>query len=211
MGDPGVVCTHVVLLPEVREQIDELWRRQRLRRVLHLPLQDQVHFPIPPFDGGQPVGHERRETVAVGILLFAEEEVRLVHAVNRAIFRDLGSADVGKSCIEVYDVNDLVADASSRHLARPSDNERGAYPAFHRREIGARPGPVGSLSRVSSLTAIVAGEDDQRVLFDACGFDGVEYLASAMVHLSEAICPIAVAGFAGELGIGHHRDVDQGE
>jgi hypothetical protein len=36
MGNPGLVCAHVALLPEVSEQIDELW--QRLRRVIDLLL-----------------------------------------------------------------------------------------------------------------------------------------------------------------------------
>ena len=66
------------------------------------------------------------------------------------------------------------------------------------------------------LWAIIAGKDDERVVFDARFLDRVQDLASAMVHLGEAIGPIAVAGFAGELRIGqcghvHERERDVGK
>ncbi len=74
-----------------------------------------------------------------------------------------------------------------------------------------RHGPLSALPGIGRLRAVVAGENDQRVVFDAGFLDGVEDLAGAVVHLGEAIGPIAVAGFAGELRIGQRRHVNQRE
>src|SRR5208282_6555291 len=98
-------------------------------------------------------------------------------------------------------VNDLIVDSARRHLARPSDDERWANPAFHRGEICTCPWPVGPLPWVGCFPAVVAGEDDQRIVFNARGLDGIKDLTSAMVHLSETIRPVAVAGAANELRI----------
>src|SRR5262245_6500575 len=48
------------------------------------------------------------------------------------------------------------------------------------------------------LWTVVAGKDDNRVLFDACFLDRVQNLSSAVVHLGQTIGPIAVARFASE-------------
>ena len=96
MGDSAVVDEHVALLLQVGEEIDDSGQWEPLRRVDHVILTDQMHFPIPPFDGGQPVGHIGRESFAAGVRLLAEEEVQLVHTVDRPVFWDLGAADPGQ-------------------------------------------------------------------------------------------------------------------
>src|SRR6266513_5170527 len=78
-------------------------------------------------------------------------------------------------------------------------------------EIRAPPRSAVALPRVGRLWAIVAGEDDQRVVFDAGCLDGIEDLSGAEVHLGQAIGPITVAGFAGELQIWQRRHVHQRE
>ncbi len=83
---------HVALLLQVGEEVDDFRQREFQRRVVHVLLPDQVRLPVPPLDGGQLVGHVGRESFAIGVLLFAEEEIQLVHAVNRAILRDFRSA-----------------------------------------------------------------------------------------------------------------------
>jgi hypothetical protein len=52
-----------------------------------------------------------RKSFAVGVLLFAQEEIQLIDTVNRAILRNLRSTHTGKGRIEVYNVNDLIADS----------------------------------------------------------------------------------------------------
>ncbi len=64
-------------------------------------LLNQVHFPIPPLDGGQTVSHVGEESFTVGGFLLAEEEIQLVHVISRAILRDLCSAHTGEGRVEV--------------------------------------------------------------------------------------------------------------
>ena len=92
VGDPGIVRAHVALLLQVGEEVDDLRQRESLRRVVHVILPDKMRLPVPPLDGGKPVSHVGGESFAVGVLLLAEEEVQLIHAVNRAILRDFCSA-----------------------------------------------------------------------------------------------------------------------
>src|SRR5208337_438836 len=127
---------------------------------IHVLLQDEVHFPVPPLDGRQPVRHVGWKAFPIGVLLFAEEEVTLVHAIDWAILRDLRSADVCERREEVHDVNDLVADAPCRHLPWPTDDKRHAYRTFHRGEIRTPPWPAVTLPGMGCLGTIVAGEND---------------------------------------------------
>ena len=57
------------------------------------------------------------------MLLFAQEEIQLIDTVNRAILRNLRSAHTGNGRIEIYNVNDLIADSARWNFTRPSDNE----------------------------------------------------------------------------------------
>ena len=118
---------------------------------------------------------------------------------------------MGESREQVDDVDDLIAHAAGGDFARPADDERRAKRGLHGGEIGATPRTTVALPGMSGLRAVVAGEDDDRVVFDAGLFDRVEDLAGAIVHLGEAIGPIAVAGLARELGIRQGRHVNQRE
>src|SRR5262249_56655896 len=79
------------------------------------------------------------------------------------------------------------------------------------REIRTAPWPAVTLPRVGCLWTVVAGKDDNRVLFDAGFLDRVQNLSSAVVHLGQTIGPIAVARFASELRIWQRWKVEQRE
>ena len=74
-----------------------------------------------------------------------------------------------------------------------------------------RHGPLSPSQGLVASGPLSLVKIDQRVVFDAGFLDGVEDLAGAVVHLGQAIGPIAVAGLAGELRIGQRRHVNQRE
>ena len=67
---------------------------------------------------------------------------------------------------KVDDVNDLVADAAGRNSVRPADDEWRTQRGFHGRKVGAAPWTSVAFPGVSGLRSVVAGEDDERVLFN---------------------------------------------
>ena len=111
-------------LLKVGKEIDDFRQWEGQRRVIHVLLPDKVYLPVSPFDGRQPISDVGRKSFAVGVFLFAQQEIRLIDTVNRAILRNLRFTHTGKGRIEVYDVNDLVADSARWNLTWPSDNER---------------------------------------------------------------------------------------
>src|SRR5262249_48193210 len=101
--DPGVVPGEsVALLLQIGEEIDDSRQWESQRRVIHVLLPDKVHLPVSPFDSRQAIGDVGRKSFAVGVLLFAEEEIQLIDTVYRAIRRNLRSTHMGKGWIEVY-------------------------------------------------------------------------------------------------------------
>src|SRR5262249_9594947 len=114
----------VALLLQIGEEIDDFRQWEGHRRVIHVLLPNKVYLPVPPFYGRQPISDGGRKTFAVGGLMFAQEEIQLIDTVNRAILRNLRSTHTGKSRIEVYSVNDLVADSPRWNFTRPSHDER---------------------------------------------------------------------------------------
>ncbi len=119
------------------------------------------------------------------------------------------SAYTCKGRIHIYDVNDFVANAASGDFARPAKDERSAERGLHCSEVGAAPGTAVAFPWIGCLGAVVAGEDDDGVVFDASSLDRIEDLAGAVVHLSEAVGPVAVAGLSGERSIWQYRHVNQ--
>jgi hypothetical protein len=113
----------VTLLLQIGEEIDDFRQWEGHRWVIHVFLPDKVHFPVSPFDSRQPITDVSRKPFAVGVLLFAQEEVGLIDTVNRAIVRNFRATRPRKGRIEVYNVNDLVADSARWNFTRPPDNE----------------------------------------------------------------------------------------
>jgi len=64
------------------------------------------------------------------------------------------------------------------------------------------------LPRLGPLRAVIAGKDDNGVTFDARIFDRIQNLPGAVVHLGQAIGPIAVSSFSDELGIWQRRHMN---
>src|SRR6266568_4489600 len=114
---------------------------------------------------------------------------------------------MGKSCEQVYHVDDLVAHTAGGNFARPANGEWRTQRGLHCGEIGTPPRAAVAFPGVSSLGAVVAGEDDDRAGF----LDGVENLPCAMVHFGETIRPIAVPSLTCELGIRQCWHVKEGE
>src|SRR5215470_9247595 len=110
---------------------------------------------------------------------------------------------------QIHDVNDLIADTARGNFAWPADGEGCPQRGLHGREVRAPPRTAVAFPRVSSLWAVVAGENDDGIVFNAGFFDRIEDLARTIVHLGKAIGPIAVSGSAGELRMGYRWHVKE--
>src|SRR5262247_3859240 len=99
----------VALLLQIGEKVDDFWQWEGQRRVIHFNLPDKVDLPVSPLDRRQPISHVGRKTFAVRALLLAQEKLQLIDTVNRAILRNIRSANPREGGIEVCNVNDLVA------------------------------------------------------------------------------------------------------
>ncbi len=88
-----------------------------------LSCQIRCIFQLRHLTADKPVGDVGGKSLTVGGFLFAEEEIQLIHAVNRAILWDFRSPNVREGRVEVYDVNNLVVDTPRWHFARPANDE----------------------------------------------------------------------------------------
>ena len=60
----------------------------------------------------------------VPVLLSAHEKIQLIHAVDRTSLGNLRTAHARQRREHINDVDNFVADSTSRHFARPADDER---------------------------------------------------------------------------------------
>ena len=138
---------------------------------------------------------------------FSGEEIGLVDAVDRPVFRHFGAGEFRQRREQVDGVHDLVADASGRHLARPADHERHADAAFPGSEVLALPRSRPSIPVPDEFGPVVAGENHDGVVADAEPVHGIEHLADIVIHLGQHVGPVAVAGLAGECRIRQRRQM----
>ena len=117
------------------------------------------------------------------------KEINLIDAVDLAVIRYSRARNTSKCGVYVDNMNDLVRDTTRRNLSRPANNEGGAERRLHRREVGSAPWAGVSLPWIGTFRSVIAAEDDNRVVLDTGVVDGVEDLASAIVHLSEHVLP----------------------
>src|SRR5262249_28162846 len=106
-------------------------------------------------------------------------------------------------------MDDLIIHLTRWNFAGPADDEWGAKRGLHRSDIRTTPWTTVSLPGVRRLRAVIAGENDDGIIFDTRFLDGIEDLARAIVHLGEAVGPIAIPGPARELRIRQRRHVNQ--
>src|SRR6478672_6925959 len=99
------------------------------------------HFPLPPFHRFKAIRHEDRKTFAIRLLGFAEQEIRLVYAINHAIPWHGCAGDFCEGCVGVDLVDYLVTDTASWNFAGPTDDERHSQRTFHVREVVTAPWP----------------------------------------------------------------------
>jgi hypothetical protein len=98
-----------------------------------------MELPVTPFHGHQGIRVPDGEALAGQLLRFAEEEIRVIQAVDGPVVRHLGTSEFGKGGEHIYAMHDLVAHLASRNLPGPADEERHTNAAFERGEIRATP------------------------------------------------------------------------
>src|SRR5262249_23090432 len=105
----------------------------------------------------------------------------------------------------IGDVDNLIAHPGGRDLVRPTDDAWRAQRGFHGSEIRATPWTTVALPGVCPLRPVVAGENDNRIVFNSRVFDRVEDLASRIIHFGQAVGPGAIPRLAVELRIRQGR------
>src|SRR4029453_12190067 len=96
----------------------------------------------------------------------------------------------------VRDVDDLVAGPTRGALSRPAGAAGRSQCGFHAGEV--RPFEIAAGSPMDDvlLVAVVAGEDDDRVVAERQPVDLVEELAKVAVEFEQAVGPVAIAALA---------------
>jgi len=97
------------------------------------------YLPVPPLDRFQAIRHEDRKTFALGFLGFAEQEITLVHSIDRAILWHGCAGDLRECCVGVDLVDYLVTNTAGRDSTGPADDEWHPEGAFHVREVVTAP------------------------------------------------------------------------
>jgi hypothetical protein len=105
------------------------------------------------------------------------------------------------------DVDDLVTDPSGGDVSGPANQTRRPQRAFHASEIGPVPVSGGPSPGQRVLGAVVAGEDDDRVVGDVEFVEQVEQGAEIGVHFQQAVGPVAGSAFAFEFVARHGRQM----
>src|SRR3989304_563609 len=86
---------------------------------------------LAPFHGLQAVRGPDREAIALRLLGLAEEEVRLVEAVEWPVRGHFRAAEFGERGEHVHAMHDLVAHALGGNLAGPANQEGHANSCLH--------------------------------------------------------------------------------
>ena len=135
----------------------------------------------------------------------------MVQAVDGSVVRHFGAAESGQRGEHVDPMNDFVAYALGRNFSGPAHQEGDANSPFERREILASPRAGPAIPGACVFGAVVAGENDDGVLFDPGFVNRGEYLPDVVIHFCEHVGPVAVTRFAGEFWIRQRREVRLGE
>ena len=129
-----------------------------------LALKNEVQLPVPPFGRSQLSFDIKQKAFAGGFFGFAHPPIELVDAIDRAIRWNHCTSGQRQSGEQIGHMHDLIALAACLHLARPAHDERHTQAAFHRGVVGARPRASSAAPRAAKLGAVVAGEDEERVV-----------------------------------------------
>ncbi|MDT4846944.1 hypothetical protein FQZ97_809890 [compost metagenome] len=98
-------------------------------------------------------------------------------------------------------MDDFVGHLARLHPAGPPDDEGDAQAAFHGGVVGAAPGASGAAVGFAELGAVVAAENEDRVVAQAQFVHGAGYLPDAVVHFHHRIGEIPGAGAPREVGV----------
>jgi hypothetical protein len=135
-----------------------------------------VNFKIAPLNRQQIVAVKEYGKIPIGLVLFPEQEVRLIDAVDRAICRHLvaGANDVREGAIEIQHADNFITLAARLYAARPANDARGADSAFPGAGKFQTERPAVALRSINDarsfqfLGAVVAGPNDNRIVLNAC-------------------------------------------
>ena len=138
--------------------------------------------------------------------------------LSGAVATRSADAGQGREAREEVDLADQRLRGPGLDPARPADEERDAGAALELAVLAAairagRPVVAELLDGVVAIAvvddrAVVAGEDDQRVLGQPALVERLEHLADRPVELDDRVAPRAHPALAGEPRVRHARDVD---
>ena len=133
------------------------------------------------------------------MLLTSKKEIKLVDAVDRSVGRERGPGDSRQRRVQVHNMDDVVGDLGSSHVAGPAQQERNAQRAFHCGVVRARPGPGSAAPRPPEFRPVVAPEKHDGAIGDCQRLDFFQDLADTVIHFGHRVREVARARLAFEV------------
>src|SRR5438105_2920272 len=137
--DPPSRGGNVSLLFRILNQVEDHRRLEDLGTRVRLLFPDKMHLEVAPFRRAHLGSDVVDETLTVRVRLLAEEEIKLIDAVDGSVRWYRRAGDVRESRKEVRNMDHLVGHSSGRHMMRPTDHERSAQSATLRTFSPLRP------------------------------------------------------------------------
>lgn len=153
-----------------------------------------------------------------GLDWFADEGREEAHAVFASVLRKGYAGEFGAGGDEVVEHDGLLADGAGLYFRRPADDVRNAVAAFPDVGLGAAEMGADGVARFFELLesapfrkAVIARDDDDRVLGEALFFERVEHFADDRVGMHHEIRVAANAAFAFPFRSGDDGSMRRGE
>ena len=166
-----------------------------------LTFKNKVQFPVTPLHSAQLGFDIKKKTFARRFFNKTFPPTQLAKPINGPVSGRFCTGNFNQGGKQVGDMHDVVAHASFVNVARPFNNQRHAQSAFHGGVVSARPRASGAAPWTSKLRTVVAGKNEQGVVFNAKGLDSIHQLPNAIVHLHHGICKFANATFSSKVGV----------
>ena len=214
--DLGMLRGHVGALADLGVEVIKTQARLGLLRLLAqaVGLGRQGQLPTSLADGLQVVAGEIIMGLAGRLLGLPEQDRRDVAAVDHGRGRDDAAGEGDERRQEVDGARDRVVGGISRHVARPPGEGGLAHAAFPGRALpAAQRAGAAAVRTFHQPRAVVAREDDERVLREPLLAERLQDLAYAPIDLLDPIAETSVLRPAREgqarMDRGVHRVVRQ--
>jgi len=169
----------------------------------------KMQFPFAAADGVQVTAPVKEQGFVRGFgSFFAAHQRPDIFAVDDAVLRNFSAREICDGGENVDGHCHLIADGACRDLSGPGHDAGLALSAVPGGPFAFAEWQCGAgVIAVGEPGAVVGGEDDQRVFFEAVFFESLTNLADGPVDFHDHIAVESLLGFAFELIADEQRDV----